>query len=128
MLIKKYTSEYKSKLFELIETEGEEWGEYWQEPHKLNYIQALENSITYVIFENEHLVGYARTLNDYIIWIVDLLVHQEYRGKEYGKFLMEHICAEFPDKGVYILGGNDVLPYYEKLGYTSEGIVYNIKS
>ena len=127
MMIKTYTTEYENQLFDLIESEGEGWGEYWQEPTKTNYIKALENAVTYVIFENDRLVGYAKTLNDYMIWIIDLLVHKDYRGKEYGKALMEHVCAEFPDKEVYVLGGNDVLSYYDKLGYVSEGVVYNVK-
>lgn len=126
MTIKTYTIEYENQLFSLIESEGEEW-EYWLPQRKDSYIKSLANSITYVVFEKDQLVGYARTLNDYMIWIVDLLVHKDYRGKAYGKALMDHVCREFSDKDVYVLGGDDVLPYYNKLGYTSDGVVFNVK-
>jgi len=124
--IMKYTTQYESQLFQLLESEGPEWGDYWQEPHKGRYIEALAKSETYVIFENDALVGYARTLNDYMIWVIDLLVNKDCRGKGYGKLLMEHVCKQYPEKGVYVLGADDVLPYYEKLGYKAEGVVYKV--
>jgi len=125
MLILKYTTKFETQLFSLIQSEGTEW-EYWQPSHKANYTEALVNSETFVIFEGDVLVGYARTLNDYIIWIIDLLVHRDYRGKQYGKHLMEHVCAQNPTKDVYVLGGDDVLAYYNKLSYKPEGIVYKV--
>jgi len=123
--VKKYTPDYEAQLFSLIESEGADW-EYYQEPHKANYIEALQKSETYIVLENNNLVGYARTLNDFVVWVVDLLVHKNCRGKNYGKFLMEHVCVQHPTKDVYVLGGNDVLPYYEKLLYKPDGVVYKI--
>ena len=125
MTIRTYEPQYENQLFELIESEGLEW-EYWQEPYKQDYIKTFERSTLYLVFEGQRLCGYAKVLDDFVIWIVDLLVHQNFRGKEYGKLLMEHICLNFPQKDVYVLGGNDVLPYYKKLGYSSEGVVYKV--
>ena len=102
-------------------------GPYWQEPTKTIYIKSLEKSETYVIFEDEKLVGYAKTLDDgLLVWIVDLLVDKNYRGKEYGKALMEYVCEVSPNQDVYVLGGDDVVTYYNKLGYSSEGVVYKV--
>ena len=87
----------------------------------------MEKAETYIIFENEQLGGYAKTLDDgLLVWIVDLLVDKNYRGKEYGKALMEHVCEVSPNQNVYVLGDDDVLPYYNKLGYSSDGVVYKV--
>jgi len=53
------------------------------------------------------------------------LVDKQYRGKEYGRLLMEQVCRDFPDDIVYVTG--DVYPYYEKLGYKVEGKIYTVK-
>lgn len=127
MEIKKYTSDYQDQLFDLFKTEGEEWG-YWLPENQENYVKALEKSITYIVVENDQLLGFARTLDDFVIWIVDLLVHKEHRGKEIGKQLMSYVCQQFPDKEVYVLGANDTLPYYTKSGYEPEGVIYCVKA
>jgi len=124
--IVKYVPQYEVQLFTLLELEGPEWGDYWNKQHRPKYIEALAKSETYIILENDILVGYVRTLNDYMIWIIDLLVNKDCRGKGYGKLLMEHVCRQFPGKEVYVLGADDVLPYYEKLGYKHEGVIYNV--
>ena len=123
--IKKYTPEYQDALFSLIESEGDDW-EYHLEPNRQRYIHALSKSETFVIFEEGILVGYARILDDYEVFVIDLLVHKNYRGKSYGQQLMEYVCAEFRGKNVFVLGADDVLPYYNKLGYQSAGVVYQV--
>ena len=124
--IKKYTPEYQDALFALIESEGEDWEYHLLAPNRQRYIQSLAKSETFVVFEGEKLVGYARTLDDYEVFVVDLLVHKDYRGKSYGQKLMEYVCEQFSDKDVFVLGADDVLPYYNKLGYRSAGIVYQV--
>ena len=127
--IKKYTETNATELMNLIESEGEEWAPYYQEPTKQIYLDSLKKAITYLIYEDEgeQLVGYAKTLDDgLLVWIVDLLVHREYRGKAYGKVLMDYVCEVSPNQEVYVLGGDDVLPYYDKLEYGREGVVYKV--
>ena len=124
--IRKYTLEDIDQLFALIEREGEQWT-YWQGEDRTKYQKALDNCITYLIFEAEILCGYARCRGDdgFGIYVLDLLVDKHYRGKEYGRFLMEQVCRDFPNEVVYVTGGTDVYPYYEnKLGYEEEGKVY----
>ena len=128
VIIRQYGTEYEHQLFSLIEQEGEEWKDYWLGAGWEKYKKALSSSITYLIFENEKLCGFARCRNDdgFGIYIYDLLVDKKYRGKEYGRLLMEQACLEFPNDPVYVM--SDVNPYYEKLGYEAEGAIYIVKT
>jgi len=123
----KYTPENEHQLFALIEREGEDWT-YWQDDNWIKYKKALESSVTYLLFKNEVLCGYIRCRDDggFGIYVYDLLVDKEYRGNDYGRYLMEQVCMDYPNDTVYVLG--DVYPYYEeKLGYEIEGKVYIVK-
>ena len=129
MLIRKYTPADIDRLFALIEREGEEWT-YWQGENRTKYQKALDNCITYLVFEGDILCGYARCRGDdgFGVYVFDLLVDKQYRGKEYGRLLMEQVCRDFPNEIVYVTGGTDVYSYYEdKLGYAEEGKVYIVK-
>jgi ribosomal protein S18 acetylase RimI-like enzyme len=125
--IRKYTPADSDNLFALIEREGDEWT-YWQGENKAKYQKALNNSIVYLVFESEALCGYLRCHDDYGfgVYVQDLLVDKAYRGKDYGRLLMERVCRDFPDDVVYVMG--DVPVYYEdKLGYEVEGKIYVVK-
>ena len=127
--IRHYNAEHENELFALIEREGEEWTE-WQGENRAKYKIALAECIVYLVFEGKTLCGYVRARNDYGfgVYIMDLLVDKMHRGKEYGRMLMEKVCKDFTQDAVYVLGGTDVYPYYEKLGYEVEGKVYVVQS
>lgn len=127
-VIKKYESIYENQLFELIKREGVEWKNYWGDLGRAKYQRAIANSIVYLIFEGENLCGYVRCRDDdgFGVYVYDLLVDKNSRGKEYGRLLMEKVDDEFPDSTVYVLG--DVYPYYEgKLDYDIEGKIYIVR-
>ena len=127
-IIKRYTPEDADWLFALIEREGEEWKDYWRGDGRIKYQNALGNCIVYLVFEDDTLCGYARCRDDdgFGIYVLDLLVDKEFRGKEYGRLLMEQACIDYSDDIVYVTG--DVYPYYEKLGYDVEGKIYIVKA
>lgn len=122
--LRRYTPDDERRLFSLIEQEGDEWKDYWGESGREKYKRALSTSITYLILENEKLCGYARCRDDdgYGVYIYDLLVDSAFRGREYGRMLMEQVCKDFPGEPVYVM--SDVNPYYEKLGYAIEGSIF----
>ena len=125
--IRKYVADDESQLFDLIEREGEEWT-YWQGENREKYKKALASSVTYLVFEGETLCGFARTRDDdgFGVYVYDLLVDKAHRGKEYGRFLMERVCADFPNSIVYVM--SDVDEYYGgKLGYKREGSIFIVK-
>ena len=123
-IVRKYTPEDDSKLFELIENEGEEWKAYWHGAGKDKYRKAISNSLVYVAYVGETLCGYVRCIEDIAtgVYVIDLLVNPKYRGNEYGRLLMEKVVEDFPDTTVYV--NSDVNPYYEKLGYKAIGTIF----
>ncbi|MFV0393125.1 MAG: GNAT family N-acetyltransferase [Coprobacillaceae bacterium] len=127
IVIRRYETKDEKLLFTLLENEGEEWQDYWKGNNKLKYKKALSTCINYLLFNNDELCGYVRCRDDdgYGIYVLDLLVDKRQRGKEYGRFLMEQVCIDFPNDIVYVTSGVD--PYYEKLGYEKEGTIYQIK-
>ena len=127
IIIRLYEKTDEDALFILIEREGDEWKEYWGEPGRKKYQKALQNSISYLIFEDGKLCGYARCRDDdgFGVYVYDLLVDKEYRGKEYGRLLMEKVCSDNPGAIVYVMSGVD--PYYSRLGYKKEGTIFIVK-
>lgn len=109
-------------LLALIRSEGEEWKRYLDS----TYQRALEESITYVAYFDDELCGYSRSMRDggLYIWVIDLLVHQKWRGHSIGKQLMECLLTDYPGQDVYVMSDIDV--YYKKLGYQKEGSIFKV--
>lgn len=125
--IRRYGPNDEALLFGLIERAGEEWTEYCKGSGRRKYQQALAHSLCYLLFEEDQLCGYARCRDDdgFGVYVYDLLVDERYRGKAYGRALMERVCEYFPEDTVYVM--SDVDPYYEKLGYQREGSVFIVR-
>jgi len=124
MEIRKFEITDRDELFLLMKMENEDWSDYYN--HQEKYLKAISNSITYVLLEQEKIVGYIRCKNDdgYGIYILDLLVDKNYRGKEYGKSLMKTVCDNYPNDEIYVT--SDVDPYYEKQGCEKVGTVFEV--
>jgi GNAT superfamily N-acetyltransferase len=126
--IRRYTDTDEEPLFAMIEKEGDEWRDYWLGEGREKYCRAMGNSVGYLVFEGETLCGYLRCKDDdgFGVYVHDLLVDKDYRGKEYGRLLMERVCGDFPGSAVYVMG--DIPGYYEgKLGYKVEGWIYVVE-
>ncbi len=126
MVIKKYSTADEISLFDMLREEGDEWSVYYGEEGYDKYSKALESSITYLAYEDRILCGYARCREDdgFGVYVYDLLVRKTYRGNQIGKLLMEQACRDFPDQPVYVMSDVDV--YYEKLGYSKEGTIFEV--
>lgn len=96
--IRRWGAQDESQLFFLIQREGEAWKDYWHNAGREKYKKALNSSITYLLFEDKQLCGFIRCRDDdgYGVYVYDLLVDKAYRGKEYGRLLMEKVCGDFP--------------------------------
>ena len=124
--IKLYDKRFESAVMDLIRVEGEDWSCYWAGNSAEKYKQALATSITYVALWDGEVVGYSRALQDvFFLYDIDLLVTAEYRVHQFGKKLLEHLAADFPDLPVYILSGND--KYYSGQGLEKAGSIYRLK-
>ncbi|MDD2218380.1 MAG: GNAT family N-acetyltransferase [Eubacteriales bacterium] len=127
VIIRRYVkNEDEEKLMKLIKNEGEEWSCYWADEFSAKYRVALHNSITYVAYEGDVLCGYSRSLDDcgFYIYICDLLVMPEHRGKNIGRRLMECIYEHYPDRIVYVM--SDVDGYYKKQGFRRKGSIFEV--
>jgi len=93
----------------------------WEEIHNPDF-KLLEFQ---EFIEDDKVCGFARCIGSVVIYIDDLLVDKAYRGREFGRCLMERVCKDFPNKEIYVL--SDVDAYYSKLGYEKAGTVFQIK-
>lgn len=124
--IRRYTREDENAVFALMVREGADWKAYWDEDGKPKYQKALDSSVTYLIFENKIFCGFARCRPDdgFGIYVYDLLIDREYRGKEYGRLLLEQVYNDYPGEEAYVMSDAD--DYYAKLGYSKAGSIFEI--
>ncbi len=124
VVIRRYEPRDEAALFSLMEREGDDWQDYWKGDNRAKYRRALSGSITYLLYSDAQLCGFARCRDDdgYGVYIYDLLVDKNHRGNEYGRLLMEQVTRDFPGAPVYVM--SDVNLYYEKLGYEVEGTIF----
>jgi GNAT superfamily N-acetyltransferase len=128
MQISKYIKERDEEiLMSMLRDEGQEWVCYWGNDVSEKYRKALHHSITFVAYEGDTLCGYSRSIDDngFYVYICDLLVKPEHRGKNIGRKLMECIYSEYPETVVYVM--SDVDGYYLKQGYRREGSIFEVK-
>lgn len=118
----------KDGIVKLIKSEGEDWACYSADEVLVKYMSALESAITYVAYEGNVLCGYSRSLDDcgFYIYVCDLLIMAEYRGRNIGQKLMEIIYRDYPDRIVYVMSGAD--GYYQKLGYNKVGSIFQVSN
>ena len=128
MEIRQYSKADENLLFDLLIDEGDDWIEYHGPVGRSKYIKALESSITYIVYDENLVCGYARCREDdgFGVYIYDLLVRKTHRGKRIGKALMERVLKDFPNQPIYVM--SDVDPYYEKLGYRKVGSIFEVRA
>lgn len=125
--IRPYRKKQDTKLLELLLSEGETWAVYSALDKRDLYLLNCEKSLTYLLYEEDEVIGYIRALEDYsyYIYVCDLLVRKDKRGHGYGKLLMDHIKHEYPHLTVYVMSDED--DYYIKQGYDKVGSIFEVK-
>ena len=91
------------------------------------YAQRLHDSITYVALDDGRFCGYLRPLLDdgFALYVSELFVVPAMRGHRIGGQLMSRLDRDFAGLTVYALSDED--SYYEKLGHTRVGSVFEIR-
>ncbi len=126
MIIRPYDESLDYNKMILLFKSEKDWSCYINDNAIDKYKESLKKSITHVAYIEKELVGYSRSIEDFgfYIYICDLLVHKNHRGKSIGKKLMECVLQDYPDYEIFVM--SDVNQYYKKLGYEIEGSILRV--
>ncbi len=126
MMIRAYKEEDANALKDMLIEEGSGWETYSGSLGWPRYMKALRESVSYLAFDKDRLVGYVRARDDdgFGVYVYDLLVRQSDRGQAIGQALLKHVKTIHKDQTVYVM--SDVDPYYDKLGYQKAGSVFKV--
>ena len=84
---------------------------------------SLQHSLVFGIYDDSRQVGLARIVTDYatFAWLCDVFVHEDYRGKGVGKWLMATIIShpDLHDLRRIMLATRDAHGLYSQFGFTS---------
>ena len=95
---------------------------YWAKGRTLETMQnCIENSLNFGVYLHEKQIGYSRLVTDYNIfaYIMDLFIHEDFRGNGYSKELMKFIleCEQVKDVKTWRLATTDAHGLYEQFGF-----------
>ena len=111
-----FHSRYLKQINELIKQEG------WQNlvENKDMYRKSLENSITIVaVDKSSNVIGFIRGITDgyTTLFICELLIIEEKRGRGIGNELINHLHKMYPDTRIDLLATTPSSKFYEKQGF-----------
>lgn len=95
---------------------------YWAKTRPREYTDAaFANSLVFGIYDGERMVGMARVVTDYTIvaYLCDVFIHEDFRGRGLGKWLMESILAHPNLNHVrrWLLATDDAHGLYRQFGF-----------
>ncbi len=83
--------------------------------------RALANSLTFGMYDGQRQIGLARVVSDYAIfaYLCDVFIHEDYRGRGLGKWLMETVLSHPDLQGIrrWTLATNDAHGLYRRYGF-----------
>jgi len=96
---------------------------YWANGRSRELIaRYLRYSLVFGVYDGARQVGLARIVSDYstFAWLCDVFIHEEYRGRGLGKWLMESILAHPDLQGLrrFVLATQDAHGLYAQYGFT----------
>ncbi len=97
---------------------------YWAKDRSYERVeQSIKNSVCFGVYlSNGNQVGFARVITDYTIfgWILDVFILEEYRGKGFGKTLINSVVnyPKFTNLNKMGLATADAHGLYKQSGFT----------
>ena len=96
---------------------------YWAQGRTRDVIaRYIQHSLVFGIYDGSRQVGLARVVSDYttFAWLCDVFIHEDYRGRGIGKWLMETILAHPDLQGLrrFLLATRDAHGLYRQYGFT----------
>lgn len=127
MQILRYRREHAQAVLSAIK-EDPAWYMFTNDNAIANYQKRLDESVTYVCYQDGAFGGYLRAVLDegFAIYISELFVVPEQRNRAIGRSLIARVKTDFRHLTVYALSDEDA--YYEKLGHKKVGSVYEIRA
>jgi GNAT superfamily N-acetyltransferase len=95
---------------------------YWAQGRTPEMIaRALQHSLAFGLYDGSRQIGLARVVSDYVTfaWLCDVFIHEEYRGRGLGKWLMEtvHSHPDLQDLRRWMLATRDAHGLYNQFGW-----------
>ncbi|RPH55397.1 MAG: N-acetyltransferase [Chloroflexi bacterium] len=96
---------------------------YWAQGRTRGVIaRYVQHSLVFGLYDGARQIGLARVVSDYttFAWLCDVFIHEEYRGRGIGKWLMETILAHPDLQGLrrFLLATRDAHGLYSQYGFT----------
>jgi len=96
---------------------------YWAQGRTNELIaRYLQHSLTFGLYDGSRQIGLARVVSDYttFAWLCDVFIHEDYRGRGLGKWLMETVHSHPDLQGLrrWMLATRDAHGLYSQFGWT----------
>ncbi len=95
---------------------------YWAKGRNIEIVErSIENSLCFGVYSDNQQIGFARVVTDYAVfaWLLDVFILEAYRGKGYGKLLMNAIMTHEKLQNLqrWGLGTEDAHGLYRQFGF-----------
>ena len=95
---------------------------YWAKGRTREVIaRYVQHSLVFGVYDGEKQIGLARIVSDYttFAWLCDVFIHEDYRGRGIGKWLMETILSHPELQGLrrFLLATRDAHGLYAQYGF-----------
>ena len=95
---------------------------YWAQGRTREMIyRYLQHSLAFGLYVGARQIGLARVISDYttFAWLCDVIIHEEYRGQDLGKWLVATVHSHPDLQGLrrWMLATNDAHGLYSQFGW-----------
>lgn len=99
---------------------------YWADKRSRGVIEkSIQFSLNFGVYDGERQIGFARVVTDRAIfaYLCDVFIHEDYRGRELGKWMMECVMSHPDLQGMkrWCLLTRDAHGLYNQFGFTELG-------
>lgn len=96
---------------------------YWSDKRNKEIIEkSIKNSLCFSLYHKDKQIGFARVVTDYITfgYVRDVFIHEEYRSKGLGKWLIECVVSHPEMKNIerLMLATKDAQEFYKYKGFS----------
>ena len=95
---------------------------YWADKRPRALIErSIQHSLNFGMYDGKKQIGFSRVVSDYAVfaYICDVFIHEDYRGQDLGKWMMESILSHPDLQGLrrWCLVTRDAHGLYSQYGF-----------